>query len=163
MPCAARASSPRTIDGLLPLRAMARPSSTSMSLSATPSMRAASATICWRTLAPAISADEPALIACRLAKAPTPCEMAGIARSHDDVLDAAADLIGHDLGERRARALALRGGAGRHRDLAVGKDAHGDALERPKARAFHVVGYADAEVAPVGARFRLPRAKALVV
>ena len=78
MPCAMRASSPNDIEGLLPLRAMARPSSTSISPSGTPSMRAASATICLFTLSPAIIADEPALIAWRLAKAPMPCEIAPV-------------------------------------------------------------------------------------
>src|SRR5262249_59926596 len=62
-----------------------------------------------------------------------------------------------------ARALPLRGGASRHRDLAIGKDAHGHALERPQPRALHVVGDTDAEVAAFGARFRLARMKALVV
>ena len=54
---------------------MARPSSTSMSLSGTPSARDAAAITCFRTLSPAIIADEPALIAWRLAKAPMPCEI----------------------------------------------------------------------------------------
>ena len=78
MPCASRASSPNDSDGLLPLRAMARPSSTSMSLSGRPSVRAASATICLRTLSPAICAEQPALTAWRLANAPTPCEIAAV-------------------------------------------------------------------------------------
>ena len=77
-------------------------------------------TICLRTALPASSADEPALTAWRLAKPPTPCEIAaGVADGHDDVFDAAAELIGDDLRQRRARALALVGGAGRDRDLAV--------------------------------------------
>ena len=71
----------------------------------------------------------------------------GVARGHDDVLHAAADPVGDDLRQRRARALALRCGAGRDRDLAVGQDAHGDALERPEPRALDVIADADADIA----------------
>ena len=76
----------------------------------------------------------------------------GVAGGHHDVFDAAADMVGHDLRQRRARALSLDGGAGRDRDLAVGQHAHGDALERPEARAFDVIADADAEIAALGAR-----------
>ena len=77
-----------------------------------------------------------------------PCEIAPVSPArHDDVLDAAAEMVGDDLRQRRARALALRGGAGRDRDLAVRQDAHGDALERTEARALDVIADADAEIA----------------
>jgi hypothetical protein len=50
-------------------------SSTSISFSSTPSAREAAAITCFLTLSPAIIAEEPALIACRLANAPMPCEI----------------------------------------------------------------------------------------
>ena len=78
MPCASRASSPNVSDGLLPARAVARPSSTSMSSGATPSVRAASSTTLRRTASPAMCAELPALTAWRLAKAPMPCEIAAV-------------------------------------------------------------------------------------
>ena len=86
----------------------------------------------------------------------------GIARGHGNVFDATADLIRHDLRQRRARALPLGRGAGCHRDLTVGEHAHGHALERPKAGAFHVVCNPDAEVASFAARLALARRKVLV-
>ena len=57
-----------------------------------------------------------------------------IADRHDDVLDRAADLVGDDLRQCRARALPLRGSPGRDRDLAVGEHPHRDALERTERR-----------------------------
>ena len=95
-------------------------------------------------------------------EAPMPCEIAAVSPGHHDVLDPAAEVVGDDLGERRARALALRGGAGRDRDLAVRHDADGDALERAEARALDVIADADAEIAALGAGLGLPRAEAVV-
>ena len=57
---------------------MARPSSTSMSLAGTPSVRAASSTTFCRTASPAMCAELPAFTAWRLAKAPMPCEIAAV-------------------------------------------------------------------------------------
>ena len=85
-----------------------------------------------------------------------------IADRHDDVLDAAADLVGDDLRQRRAGALPLRGGAGRDRDLAVRQHPHRHALERSEPGAFHVIADADAEIAALFARVRLSRAEAAV-
>ena len=70
--------SAKEIFGRLPERATASLSSRSMSVSGTPSVRAASAMIWVRTARPATCAEEPALIAWRLAKAPTPCEIAPV-------------------------------------------------------------------------------------
>ena len=83
-------------------------------------------------MSPAIIAEEPALIACRLAKAPTPWLMASVSPArHHDVGDRAAEPVGDDLRQRRVGALPLGGGAGRDRDLAVAQDAHGDAFNGP--------------------------------
>src|SRR5207302_1104807 len=67
------------------------------------------------------------------------------------------------LRERRALSLALVGGAGRHRDLAVGEDPHRDALERPEPGALHIVADADADITALGARAGLPGTEALIV
>ena len=86
----------------------------------------------------------------------------GVARGHDNVAHGAAHFIGNDLRQRRDGALPLRGRAGCDRNLAVGQDAHGDALERTQPRALDVVGDPDAEVAPLRAGRALARAKVLV-
>src|SRR5882757_6399561 len=111
MPWARRASSPKVRIGLLPPRAIARPSSRSISVSATPSVRAASATTCAFTLSPAIiripSVD--GLPAGEGADALA--DRIGVAGGHHDILDPAADPVSDDLREHRVRTLALRGGA----------------------------------------------------
>src|SRR4029077_18046847 len=86
-------------------------------------------------------------------------DRAGVARAHHDVLDAAAEMIGDDLRQRGAGALALGRRAGCDRGLAVRHDADGDALERPQARAFDIIADADAEVSAFGAGLALPGAK----
>ena len=152
------------IEGLLPPRPVARPSSTSMSLSLTPSTRAASTTIWLAHVVPGHQRGGAGID--RLAageRAHSLRDRSGVARGHDDILHAAADPVGHDLRQGRARALSLRCGAGRDRDLAVGEDAHGHTLERPEPRPLHVIADADAEIAPFGARAALARAKAPVV
>ena len=85
-------------------------------------------------------------------------DRAGVADGHDDVLDAAADLVGDDLRERGARALALGGGAGRDRDLAARQHPHRHALERAEAGALDVIAEADADEAAFVER-RAPAAR----
>ncbi len=87
----------------------------------------------------------------------------GVAERHHDVGDRTAEPVGDDLRQRRMGALPLGGRAGRHRDLAVAQDAHGDAFERPEPGAFHVIADADADMAPGGARGRLARREAGIV
>ena len=72
-------------------------------------------------------------------------------------------MIGDDLRQRGAGALALGRSSGCHRDLAVRHDADGDALERSQAGAFDVVADADAEIAAGRAGLGLPGAKLLVL
>ena len=70
---------------------------------------------------------------------------AGVADGHHNVVDAAADLLGDDLRQCRARPLALAGGAGGDRDFAARQHAHGHALERAEAGAFDIIADADAD------------------
>src|SRR5260221_12461254 len=86
-----------------------------------------------------------------------------VADGHDDVFDAAADLIGDDLRQRRARALPLRRRAGRDRDLGVGQDADGPALERPEPRPFYVVRESDATMPPSAPGLPLPPPELLII
>ena len=121
MPWASLASSAKVSVGLLPLRAIARPSSTSISLSGTPSVARRERD---DLLAHAVAGHHRRGAGIdRLAAregADALRDRGGVAHGHHDVLDAAAELVGDDLRQRRARALALVGGAGRDRDLAVG-------------------------------------------
>src|ERR1041385_5902898 len=72
-------------------------------------------------------------------------------------------MIGDDLRQRGARALALRRGAGRDRDLAVRHDADGDAFERAEPGAFDVIADADAEIAAARAGLGLAGAGLLIL
>ena len=108
------------------------------------------------------SADEPALIACRLAKAPTPCEIAAVSPAVITMSSRRQPTRSATICDRVVLVpCPCAGGAGRDRDLPVGEHAHRDALERPEPRAFHVVADADAEIAALGARVALARAEAL--
>ena len=81
MPSASRANSPKPSDGLLPVRALARLSSTSISPGGTPSARAATAMSFSRTARLALCAALPPATAWRLANAPTPMEIAAVSES----------------------------------------------------------------------------------
>ena len=113
------------------------------------------------TLSPAISADEPALIACRLAKAPMPCEIAPVSPTVMTMSSIRQPTWSATICAR-SWCLALGGGAGRDRDLAVREHAHAHALERTEPGALDVVADPDAEIAALGA-LRLAGAKARVV
>ena len=72
-------------------------------------------------------------------------------------------MVGGDLGEAGAVALALRRGAGQEPHLARRQHADGGALERPKPGALDIGPDADADEAAFRARLFLPRAEIAIV
>ena len=88
------------------------------------------------------------MTAWRLAKPPTPCEIAPVSAIVMTMSSIRQPIvIGDDLRQRGALALALVGRAGRDRDLAVLQHADGDAFERAEPGAFDIVCDPDADVA----------------
>ena len=79
----------------------------------------------------------------------------GVAGHDLHLVDADAELRRGDLRHRGAEALAHRGRAGEHRDLAGARDAHEAGLERPAAGALHAMRQADAEIAAARSRLGL--------
>ena len=61
------------------------------------------------------------------------CTIGGVAVQHQDVVDADAQLVGGDLREGGLLALAVRGDAGQHRDLAATARSFTVALSQPPA------------------------------
>ena len=92
----------------------------------------------------------------RLAIVPNPIAIAAVsAKGEDDVLGRDLPEIGHDLGEDRLHALALRAGAARDVDLARRVDPDKGALERADAGALDIAADAEAEIAALAARLAL--------
>ena len=81
----------------------------------------------------------------------------GVAGDHLHALGRDAEGLGGELRQHGVGALALVGGAGRDHDRAGRPDAHADALERPAAGAFDIVGEPEPDVAALLARRLLPR------
>jgi len=149
--------------GLLPTPEIAWPSSRSISLSSTPSARGERDQLRTHGLSGDLRG---AAGIDRLAageRADALCDRAGVAQRHHNVFDAAADLLGHDLRQRGARALALIGGPGRDGDLAALQDAHGDALERTEPGALDIISETDANEPTLLARDTLALAEAFIV
>ncbi len=86
-----------------------------------------------------------------------------VAGRHRQISHVAAELLGDDLRQHGSGALTHGGGAAIDMDFAGRRDAHRHRLERSAAGALDVVGDADAEMAPVAARRRLPRPKPVPV
>ena len=90
----------------------------------------------------------------------TPVEAAGVAGHHAHIGHIAAKLVGHDLGKARVVALSLAGQSCHGQHPSAWLDTHVRALVGPDARTFDIRGEPQAEVAGLGARHGLFRAKA---
>ena len=138
-------------------RTCAKPSRRSRSSGDTSSMSAAISLIFFASAMAARCAEEPALTAVRAAKVPTPKAISlvsAVATVTSSVGD--AELVGRDLGQRRLVRLPLRGGAGVEHHLARRGDPYGGALIGAEPGAFHGIADADADIAALPQRLRLP-------